>query len=208
MDKITLRKILDKIEAVLKPWIGMADPKRYGWQTRVTFGFYDGDGRTPEDNAKLHALVDALPSLAAKGYHSNSSSGEGGTSYTIYGHGLFKPLKVIPDTAIEYGELEFTFGVRDPYCEYRESRDSDFLITPINVRICDNHIDLEYGEGTVWFYDQSNKAKLIAIVHRDIMHAFYYDLRQGDQFFAEYHINHGLSLAQQYEIAKAQYEVR
>lgn len=184
-----IRMALDKVEQTLRPWIGMADPKRYGWTTILAFGRYDGERYTPEDDAQYNALKALFPKLEAKGFTISKQTGEYGTHYKLTANGLFKPIKAIPEEFLLRLQFSVVFGARgDEIKQSRGEMPSQFLITPIKVDIADKYIYYTFDTEYVSFSHHKTRDTILRAVVNDIRYSYISDVLQGRNEFMEWRI--------------------
>jgi len=162
----------------------MADSRKYGWMTELTFCYYEGIEES--DALIVQEMVDYLKVHSSDTNHFlvdigkdlwwNKISTDGGDAYTIYGRGLLRPIKSLPNNFICFGEVKFTFGARENY----EHQYPEFLVTPITIIIQGKYIDYRFGDGTVWYYQPRGQEKITQIIEEEIKHSYLYHIKRGN----------------------------
>lgn len=188
-----IRKALEKVEHSLKPWIVMADPKRYGWTTLIIFGYYDGYTYTAEDKTVLETLADT--DWETKGFSVTHEHGDYGWQCVLRSNGLYKPLKAIPDNLIAHMEsFSVQFGARgDP--TITTAPIPEFLVTPIRIYLREKEIHYEFDTAQTWFGGFATSQAITGLIATDIELSFVNDLRQGRKEFMDWSLWLGNSYA-------------
>ena len=134
----TVRAVLNKVLQSLEPFIGMTDPRRFGWYTSTSIGYYDGDKWTTDQHQRFNALWQKLYTIT--GLSVTKDVCDAGTTYTVRSNGLFKPLKLLPPEIWEFANgLTAIFTIRNPEIT-RET-----FIYPIEIYIGGNRDNFYIG---------------------------------------------------------------
>lgn len=139
MQKNDILKILDLVHKSLDHWIGMADPKRFSWRTTAYFGCYDGEWQhlTSDEQTTFTQTMTALQTIPTLEYA--TSWKEAGDTHFLYGNGLLKPVKYIPEDAFKW-----LVGLKSIFTDRGNCYDG-FFMTPITIDIDYFHVSYYLG---------------------------------------------------------------
>jgi hypothetical protein len=166
-----LRKILAKVEATLRPYIGMADPYRYGWTCILNVGIADGDVWSPEQVARYQALI---AQVVMKGIRITAEKNEAWNGDTIRGRGMFSFLKSIPAPLVEIAsELSFIFAPNSDANGIATI--PNFGICPITVLVGPTWIDYRFGANSIMRNSASEPMAWQMMAEQGIKNAFLND---------------------------------